>query len=55
MRRRRSRLRPSRANPHQPCIDFYQYGLGSNSCGPEPLPQYRTPREGKGSITLIVK
>ena len=37
------------------CIDFCQYGLGSNSCGPEPLPQYRTPREGKGSITLIVK
>lgn len=37
------------------CLDFYQYGLGSNACGPEPLPQYRTPREGRGSITLIVK
>ena len=37
------------------CLDFYQYGLGSNACGPEPLPQYRTPREGNGSVTLIVK
>ena len=36
-------------------LDFCQYGLGSNACGPEPLPEYRTPREGNGSITLIVK
>ena len=27
------------------CLDFAQSGVGSNSCGPELLPQYHVPRE----------
>ncbi len=27
------------------CVDGYQAGIGSNSCGPELLPQYRIPAE----------
>ena len=27
------------------CLDFAQAGVGSNSCGPELLPQYHVPAE----------
>lgn len=37
------------------CVDLYQSGLGSNSCGPEPLVKYRTPAKGFGGFDIIVK
>lgn len=36
-------------------LDYYMSGIGSNSCGPRLPEKYQTPKEGKGSITLIVK
>ncbi len=35
-------------------LDFFQAGIGSNSCGPWLEEEYRTPKKGKGSITLSV-
>lgn len=34
--------------------DLYMSGLGSNSCGPQPLEQYRVPNEGKGKIRFLL-
>ncbi len=34
------------------CVDFAHAGVGSNSCGPELLPQYRVPEEVDFHVTL---
>lgn len=36
-------------------LDFFNAGIGSNSCGPWLNKKYRTPQKGKGKITLLVK
>ena len=35
--------------------DFYMSGIGSNSCGPLPTFQYRTPHNATASMTIIFK
>ena len=37
------------------CLDYFMSGVGSNSCGPELDSKYRTPTEGKGKFTIILK
>ena len=35
------------------CIDLAMRGVGSNSCGPELLPRYEIPREGKNTFRFV--
>lgn len=37
------------------CLDVCMSGLGSNSCGPMPLLEYRVPKNGKGEIIIKFK
>lgn len=37
------------------CLDLCMCGLGTNSCGPMPLPEYRVPKNGKGELILKFK
>ena len=35
------------------CADYFMGGLGTNSCGPAVLPEYRVPAAGKGEILFV--
>lgn len=37
------------------CLDLCMCGLGTNSCGPMPLPEYRVPKNGKSELVLKFK
>lgn len=35
------------------CADLFVSGLGTNSCGPMPLPQFRVPDKGRGNVAFF--
>ena len=37
------------------CIDYFMSGIGSNSCGPELADEWKAPKQGKNSFTIIIK
>ena len=45
---------PKRHSTHL-CIDYFMAGVGSNSCGPVLDNKWRTPIEGKGEFTILIK